>query len=347
MSLQNLQLTPARLGKFKAETIKHAIPVEVLGITGAQKKVPPNNSDTYVARRWLPYGATTTNNNTINRWVVDANAHLAQEGVTPPADTLTPMDVTVVMQQYMVLYAFTDKTFDMYEDDIPSEMKKQVGERLGLVREIVRYNSLKASTNVFYGGTGTSRSTVNGTITLPLMRRVAKNLLANHAMQITEVLAPSQNFATNAVEAAFLVFTSVDGESDIRDLPKFTPVSEYGSRKVVHPNEVGSCERFRFVVSPELSSYADAGAAIGALGLVSTSGANIDVYPYIMVAEDAWSQVMLRGKESMDMIWLPPGQKDKNDPGGQRGYAGAKNYFACLLENQGWMAVVEAGVTNI
>jgi len=343
MAIQQYNTVPARIAKLKGEIIGHAVPVEVLGITGQQKQMPKNNSDTVVFRRYLPYGGN--DNQWINAGNVDtfASAHQTTEGVTPAADTLSAVDVTATLQQYAVLYAVTDKVVDLYEDDIPAEMKRQTGERLGLVREMVRFGALKAATNVFYAG-GTSRATVSATITLPLLRKVARTLQANHAKQVTSILAPSPNYATAPIEAAYLVFCHSDLEPAIRDLPGYKGVHEYGSRKPIHPQELGSVERFRFIISPELAQYADAGAATTtATGLESTSGTNIDVYPIIVVGEDAWGQVALRGENSLDVTYIPPGSKDKNDPLGQRGYIGAKTYFAALVLNQGWMAVVEAG----
>jgi N4-gp56 family major capsid protein len=111
--------------------------------------------------------------------------------------------------------------------------------------------------------------------------------------------------------------------------------------------ELGSQGRFRFIISPELASIPDSGAAIGSTGLYSTTGTSIDVYPMIVVAEDAWGDVALRGSNSMDPTWIPPGQKDKNDPLGQRGYVGAKFYSAAKVLNNGWMAVAEVGVTSL
>lgn len=335
-----------RINKLKGEILAHAIPVEVLGITGQNKKMPKNNGDTVVYRRWLPYGAASTNANTINRPAVTVTAHLAQEGVTPAADTLTPQDISVQLLQYACLYSVTDKTVDLYEDDVPAEMKKQTGERMALLREMIRYGVLKAGTNTYYSG-GTSRATVNSAVTYNFLSKIARNLLSNHGKMITSILAPSANFNTAPVEAGFLVFCHTDCEHDIRNLPGFKHVSEYGQRKVVHEMEVGSVGRFRFIVSPELASVADSGAAVGTTGLYSTTGANIDVYPMIVVAEDAWGEIALRGADSFDVTWIPPGQKDKNDPLGQRGYVGAKFYDAAVILNQGWMAVAEVGVTSL
>lgn len=346
MAIQQYSTVAGRINKLKGEILAHAVPVEVLGITGQQKQMPKNSGDTVSYRRWLPYGGTATNDNTINRWSVDANAHLTTEGVTPPADTLAPQDINVSLNQYSVLYSVSDKMVDMYEDDVPSEMKKQVGERMGLVREMVRYGVLKAATNKYYSG-GTTRATVAGKISLNILRKVSRNLQANHASRVTRILAPSSNFATAPVEASYLVFCHSDCEADIRDLPGFKHVSEYGQRNPINEYEIGSVENFRFITSPELAPVINAGAAVGATGLSSTGASNVDVYPIIVTGEDAWGQVALRGANSIDPTWLAPGTKDKNDPLGQRGYVGAKTYFNCVVLNGGYMAVIEAGVTSL
>lgn len=346
MSIQTYTTTAGRINKLKGEILAHAIPVEVLGITGMQRKIPKNKGDTIVYRRWLPWGAAATDANTQNRPAALANAHVLSEGVTPTADTMTAVDVTVTLAQYGCLYAVTDKTADLHEDDIPAEMKKQVGERMGLVREMIRYGTLKAGTNAYYAG-GTSRSTVSKAVDLPLLRRVTRNLRSNHAKMITGILAPSANISTAPVEAGWLVFCHTDCEADIRELPGFKHVAEYGTRKPVHEMEIGSAESYRFIMSPELAPYLAGGVAVGTTGLYSAGGSNVDVYPMIVVGEDAWGQVALRGVDSIDPTWIPPGQKDKNDPLGQRGYAGASFWQSALILNQGWMAVIECGVDDL
>ncbi|MEK9796295.1 MAG: N4-gp56 family major capsid protein [Alphaproteobacteria bacterium] len=355
MTVQTFALTPGRLNKFKGQILAHAVPLEVLGKTGRQVKLPRNNSDTYVARRWLPYGATSTDANTINRFfqngtgdrgnaVVQANQ--ISEGVTPSPESITPQDITVVVQQYGCLYGFTDKTYDLYEDDIPAAMIEQIGERVTFVNEMIVWGALRACTNQYYGGTGTSRATVNGALTLGMVRKIARNLQANHGKPVNSVLSASGNYGTDAVAEGYTVYCHTDMEPDIRDLPGFVPAEKYASGKPM-PNEIGKCERFRFITSPDLPSIQDAGAAVGSTGLQSTTGTNIDVYQFIVTAKDAWSQIAVRGKESLDPTYLPPGQKTKSDPLGQRGYAGTIWWKAVMLENQGWLAVGNVGIRTL
>lgn len=342
MATQTYSTMSQRIGKVKGEILAHAMPVEVLGITGQQKKMPKNSGDNVIYRRFLPFGGTDNKWITVNNVATFASSHQTTEGVTPTADTISSTDVTVTLTQYSCLYAVTDKTVDLHEDDIPAEMKKQCGERMGLVREMVRYGALKAATNNYFAG-GTNAGTVDETLNLNLLRKVTRGLLANHGKQITSILEASSKFATAPVEAGFLVFCHTDMEPAIRDLPGFKHVSEYGSRKVINENEIGSVERFRFILSPELAANKDVGAAVGTTGLFSTTGSNIDNYPCIVVAEDAWGDVALRGAESFDVSWIAPGTKDKSDPLGQRGYIGAKFYSAASVLNNGWMAVIYCG----
>lgn len=346
MPTQSFDSPAARIAKFKGEILKHAVPVEVLATCADMKRMPKNSSDTVIYRRWLPYGGATTNSTTINAWSVDASAHELQEGVTPDADTLTPQDITVVMRQYGCLYMYTDKVADLYEDNVPDEMKLQTGQRMGLVREMIRYGTLKGCTNKFYAG-GTSRATVDEAVSLPLLRRVSRSLAGNRGMMVTKTLAPSAKYNTTAVEPGYFVFGHTDTESDFRDLPGFVPCANYGSRKPVNEYEIGSTERYRFMVSPELSAIADSGAAVGTTGLYSTSGSNIDVYPIIVCAADAFADVALRGMDSIDPTHIPARKKDKQDPLGQRGYVGASFWSSAFVQNDGWMAVVEAGISSL
>ncbi len=355
MAVQTFSMTPGRINKFKGQILKHAVPVEVLGRAGRQVQMPKNQSDTYVARRWLPYGATATNANTQNQFFQNGTgdrgaamvqAHQTQEGVTPLPDSIVPVDITVVIQQYSCLYGFTDKTYNLYEDDIPKAMIEQTGERVGLVNEMINWGALRAGTNQYYGGTGTSVATVNGAITLGLVRKIAKNLQANHGKAVNKMLAASADYDTSAVSEGYTVYCHTDMEPDIRDLPGFIPVEKYASGTPM-PHEIGKCERFRFITSPDLPSTQDGGAAIGATGLYSTSGTSIDVYPFIVLAQDAHSQIAVRGLNALDPTFLPPGEKSKSDPLGQRGYAGTSWWKAVMLENQGWMAVGNVGVKTL
>lgn len=348
MALHGYDTQTARIDKFKGRLLKRAQAVEVTSRFGRQVQMPKNNSDTYIARRWLPHGGTSGNPNTFfnnvtgDRAAAYANAHLATEGVTATPETITPVDYPVVIQQYTCLYGYTDKTYNLYEDDVPAEMIKLVGERMTLVNEMVNYGVMKATTNQYYGGSGTSVATVDGGITLSMIRDMVRALQAEHCGMVTSVLKASPNYATEAVAGGYVALVSTDLEPDVRDLAGFVPAEKYASGTPMK-NELGKVERVRFISTPDFPARLDAGAAVGATGLYSTSASNIDVYQFIVMGEDAWSQIAVRGLDSMDPTHLPPGRKDKSDPNGQRGYVGCAWWKAALVENDGWLACGNVG----
>jgi N4-gp56 family major capsid protein len=348
----NLYSGPAanRIGSQLGEILAHAIPREVLGITGNQKEMKPNMGQTVIYRRFLPYGAANTTVAQaapmgINTISVDPNLHLTSEGVTPNPDSLIVQDISVTILQYSCLYMYTDKVKLLHEDDIPAQQKIQVGERMGLCREMIRYGTLRGGSNKYYAG-GTTRATVDLTISMNLLRLVTRGLLANRGDMITRILSASPLYNTAPVEASFLVFTHTNMEHDIRELPGFIPRASYGSQKVVHELEVGSTDRYRFIVSPELAPYLNSGATAAGTGL-ATSSTNVDVYPVIVVAQDAWADLALRGASAMEPTHQSVNSKDKSDPLGQRGYVGSIFWSAAFIQNDGWMAVIEAGITAL
>ena len=349
MTMQTFALTAGRINKFKGEILSHAKPYEVLSKAGRQVQMPTNQSDTYVARKFLPYGASASSPNIFfangsgDRGNAIVQSHLTQEGITPTPDSIVPFDVTEVVNQYSCLYGFSDKTFNLYEDDIPAQMKTQIGERVGLVNEMIVYGKLKSCTNTFFGGAGTTRATVAGPMTLNLQSTIVRSLMANHSMPVTSLLKASGSYDTSAVAPGYFAYTHTDLERQIRDLPNFVPAEKYGSG-TPEQGEIGKCERIRYILSPDLPSFQDTGASgaswVGSgTGYCTTSTTALDVYPIIVLGADAFSQIAVRGLKSLDPTFLPPGEKSKSDPLGQRGYAGTSWWKAVMVENNLWMAV--------
>lgn len=342
MGMQTYDQYSGRLNKMAGEIIGHAMHTEVLTAAAKQIDMPKNKSDQLVVRSWVPYGGTVSAPNT---WTVTAEAHVTQEGVTPTADTIVPRDVTFTLTQYAALYALTDKDFDIYEDDVADAMKEQVGERMGLVREMAIYGKMKAATSKVYSG-GVARTGVDEGITEKLISNVVRTLKSNHGNLITKILSPSQAVGTTAVEASYVCYVHTDAEYDLRRLPGFREVAGYGSRQPINDYELGTWQNVRFIVSPELSPITDSGATASGTGL-KTSGTKVDVYPMIFLAKEAFAQVKLRGQNAIEPTFIAPGQKDTNDPLGQRGYIGAKFWFASEILNPGWIIVAETGVSDL
>jgi N4-gp56 family major capsid protein len=337
--IQTYSAVPSRnLIKAERQMLKHAEPIMVLSNFGSQKEMPENQTDTLVFRRALPLDSAANGAPDIT-----VNNYLLQEGATPGSRTINYQDVSVTLQQYGVLLKITSKTERLYEDDVPGDMVKLVGEHMGSLAELINFGVCRAGTNVLYTN-GASRAAVNTAITLNSMRRAARILEAAHAGRVTQRLAPGVNFGTAAVAPAYLVFCHTDVEADVRNLPGFVPVEEYGTFKPAHDREVGKVEQFRIVTSPYFKPFAAAGS--GTLnGMLGTG--NVDVYPVLVVAEEAWGQVALKGQGAVRPTYLPAKQKNHANPMGMFGYVGAEFWKSAVRLNENWMVRIECGATSL
>lgn len=343
--MQTYSLVPSRnLIMAEREMLKHAEPIKVLSTFGSQKQVPQNKTDTVVFRRALPIDAAT--NGAPN---VTASNYLLQEGVTPGSRSIVYQDVQVTLQQYGVLMKISSKAEAMYEDDIPGDMVKLVGEHMATIEELIAYGVVRGGTNVVYQN-GSQRTDVNTALTLNKLRQAARQLEAAHASRVTEKLAAGPNFGTSGIHPAYLVFIHTDMEADVRNLNGFTPVVEYGSQKPVHEREIGAVEQFRFITSPYFKPFLQGGGSITAGTFLSnggTAGTTADVYPIMVVGQEAWGQVALKGQGSVSPVYLPAKQVTHANPLGQFGYVGATFYKAAVRLNENWMVRLEAACSAL
>ncbi len=105
-------------------------------------------------------------------------------------------------------------------------------------------------------------------------------------------------------------------------------------------------ENLRFITTPLLTAWADAGAAHGG-AVLSTSGTLSDVYPILIFGKGAYGHVPLKGKGAIKPSVLRPNVPRGGDPLGQRGTVGWKTYLAPVVLNQGWMVRLEVAASDL
>jgi N4-gp56 family major capsid protein len=186
---------------------------------------------------------------------------------------------------------------------------------------------------------------VNTPISLGKQRAVTRALKAQKAMKICDILSPSPNYETRAVERSYVAVAHTDLEADIRGMTGFTPVAEYGQRELICEHEIGAVEDVRYCLSPDLDPILAGGAAVGVSGMVSQGGTSVDIYPVLYFGKEAYGTVGLKGQGAISPSIIPVGQKTKDDPLGQRGLIGAQTYFTCVRLNELHMAVIECACT--
>ena len=173
---------------------------------------------------------------------------------------------------------------------------------------------------------------------------------SNRAKMVTSAIKSGPNYGVSSVEPGYIVFCHTDMIADVRDLPGFTKRVDYGSAiKPVHSREIGACEDFRFVTSPLFAPWLAGGAVVGTSGMVAADSTNVDVYPLIVMAENAWGQVSLKGHgySGVSPTLIPASVKNHANPSGMFGYVGADFWCSSVRLNENWMTRIEACATDI
>lgn len=329
MSLTTSSTISMRTEVYAArEMLKHAAPVTVLDKLGVPIRMPKNKGEAIKFRRPRPFDAATVP---------------LKEGVTPTLSVFQYEDVPATLRQYGQVAGITDVIEDTDEDPVLNDIVIQLGENIGRTIEALTYATVRGGTNVFFAN-GTQRTDVNSVLSLSKQRAVIRALKAQKAQPIRRVLSGSPDYATSPIEAAFVAVAHTDVEADIRGLTGFVPTAKYGTTDKI-PNEIGAVEEVRYVTSPDLEPWEDAGGAKGSTK--STTGTNSDVYPVMYFGKDAFATIALRDRGAVSPTIIPVGQKTKDDPLGQRGYAGWKTWFTSAILNQMWMARLEVAVTDL
>lgn len=330
-------ISPRTAAYAYTKFLEHVQPVQVLARLGQMAPIPKNKSTTVKFRRMVPYDAVTSP---------------LQEGVTPSVKGTSVVDVSCTLLQWGDVHGLTDVIENTHEDPILDKMMMLSGEQAGATTEQVIYNIVRGGSSVFYNN-GSDRTHVNTALTLNKLRKVVRALHAAKAKKFTKVLSASTNIGTTPVEAAYVAVAHTDLGPDIRNLVGFTPVAEYGTMKPICEYEIGAVEEVRFVLTPDLDPWADAGGTAGG-NVVSTTGTSADVYPVLIFGEDAFGMTPLKNQktgEGSNLVVEPavinPGKKTKDDPLGQRGYVSWKTWFNAVRLNETWMARLEVAASEL
>lgn len=340
--LQYGDISPAIAAYSVVRMLKRAMPYLQLEKFGQTYPLPTNSTQTAKFRRYFLSGATGTAGSGSGAYFYPVATTPLVEGVTPAGNTLANQDYTATLAQYGDYITITDVIQDTHTDNILQNATDILGEQAALTVETLRFNVLKAGTNVFYANSVAGRSSVVAPISLADQRRVTTGLNRQNAKKISQVVASNPDYNTKSVEASYMAVVHPDLETDLRTISGFKPVADYGPHTSPFEGEIGSIEQVRYLCSTVIAPFADAGGAKGAMR--STSGTNADVYPILYFARDAFGIVPLKGKSSMTPMVVNP-KPAAGDPLGQRGTVGWKLWTTTIILQEAFMARLESAAT--
>lgn len=314
-----------------AKMLIRALPYLVFEKFGQAYPLPTKSTKTAKFRRFESLDATPTE---------------LTEGVTPTAKTFSVTDIEATVRQYGNLVTMTDVLLDTNDSPVMEQVTQIVGEQAAETVENMRLGVLLGGANVEYAN-GAARHDVNTPITLPLQRRITRKLKNQKARFLTDSIKSTPRFYTESISPCFVAVCHPDCEADIRSMPHFQDVKDYGNTSPWE-NEIGAVEGVRYLFTTLMKSWPDAGdVKTNAAGdtMVSTTGAKADVYPILFLAKDAYGLVPLKGAESLTPVIINPSHTE-SDPLAQRAHVAWKTMQTCVILNQAWMVRAEVACTD-
>lgn len=322
-----------RIGVFAAaQFLAHAQPRLLLEKYSALTSVPKNKGQVIKWRRLVPF---------------DAAMDQLTEGVTPSPNGVIYEDIQAQLAQYGAWIPFTDVVIETHEDDNLKQFTIAAAEQAALTKERILWNMLIAGTNVIYSGTATSRNTVVAPIDAVDVQLAVRTLKNAFAKPLTKMMSASDKISTQPVAPGYIGIGHTDLEQDLRALPGFVAREYYAnSSALLDDQEIGKLQDVRFILAPHLTAFRSAGGA--PTGVISTNGANADVYPLVIFGQDAFAATALKGMDSAKVgVKNPKMAESYEDPLGQRGFVAWKMWYSGVRLNEAWMVRVESAASAL
>lgn len=271
------------------------------------------------------------------------------EGVNPTSRALTYEYVQKTFEEFAEVFSVTSRQAELGEYNVLMDSKDRLIDLLKRTREKNAWFEYREADNVLYNSTAhSSRAQVNGAITLGRIRVAVRTLTTNRAMLVREMTKGSININTFPVEPAYIGLCHTDCQPDLRNVTGFVVAPKVGGLKDYIPQLFGYTENVCWITSPEFEPFFGEGAAVGATGMRSQGGTNIDVYTYLVFGKEALGKCSLAGADkgygAVEMNVLD--KADKSDPTNQRRMVSARWWDAPVILNQNWVVAIECGVTE-
>jgi hypothetical protein len=224
-----------------------------------------------------------------------------------------------------------------------------LGEEAAVTVETLRFNVLKAGSNVFYANSVAGRSF--GRCSSCACRSPAcRDGAQSSEREEDHVGGCFDGGLQHEVSGSRLHGRLPPGPRDRPSLrlSAFKPVADYGPHTSPMEGEIGSIEQVRFLTSTVIAPFFGTGVATASAPTMRHSdagtGDKVDVYPILIFARDAFGIVPLKGKTSMTPMVVNP-KPASGDPLAQRGTVGWKLWTATVILQDLFMARLEVACT--
>lgn len=305
--------------------LKRGLPYLVYDKYGQSKPLPKNNTDLIKFRRY-------------ESLVVDATP--LTPGITPDGADVSTTDVLGQAKQYGNFIRFNDTVTTLNPDPVLVEFTSLLREQWAQTIDEVAREKITAGTNVQFADASapkvnTERSHVLAAdvIDLTEVQLVVRTLKRFNARKITQMVNPSNGYASTPVRDAYIGIVHVDTSMRLKNTTGFKPVETYAASTNTMENEIGALDEVRFVETSNGKVWPGEGGG----------SPNADVYGTIIFGADAYGTVRITN-ESTNVIVKPIGSGGPDDPLDQRGTMGWKQWYDAVILNQKFLVRLEHAV---
>jgi len=260
---------------------------------------------------------------------------------------------------------FTEWTQETMDFDSDDELYSHISRELvtgatQLTEAVLQKDLLAAAGVIVYAGAASSDYEITGEgaeiseVVYDDLSRLARILNDNRTPLQTKVIAGSRMIDTKTVSSGRVMYIGSELEATVRgmvdqfDTPAFVPVHMYANATTLLNGEIGSIDRFRFVVVPEMLNWAGAGADVDTNAGYMETNDQYDIYPMLVVGDQSFTTIgfqMDKSAKSMKfkITTKMPGNEtaDRNDPYGEMGFSSIKWYYGFMALRTERIAIIK------
>lgn len=197
-------------------------------------------------------------------------------------------------------------------------------------------------------------------VTYEMLQKMANRLYKFRVPKKTKIYTGSTNVGTTPIRPAYIAIVGPQLRMDIENVVRgpndnnlkypFISAEKYASQTTLLDGEFGMMGDFRFVCAEKMVKFAGSGALVnenataskadeyvGQLSYSNVKKVNggtedrFDVYPMLVVGEDAFSTIGLIGRDRIEWGSKSPKERDSLDPYGEYGYFSGKFFYASII----------------
>lgn len=232
-------LPPAIQQSMSYKLLSVPTPKFIHGLCAMPKRMPANGGSTLIMRRYNPLNSATV--------------PLGNSGVTPPAQTLSNVDIEADIAFYGTYVYLNEQVTLQNLEDVLNVANLRLGVSLRQTEDELIRDMLQATASFINCVNGT-----NGDNPTELNRAdidgVIQTLEDNDAMTIEDLIEGQDKFGTAPVRDAYIAMGSTRIISDLEAVNGFLAKSQYPGQQTVLRPEWGCVSNLRFVLS-SIGSY--------------------------------------------------------------------------------------------